>query len=208
MSIADKLVTIADNMQKVYNAGKSQGGGGVKLDHTVTFTVDGAPYEIVSVKRGNSVNAPATEPTSENGSFAGWLLNGAIVGFPYAPTSDTEITAHISTLINLIYDNYNVDKNVYPYVFVNFDNYKKVKVIFTNGYQITSSGTMFLPNAPHLYGTGANVNFTDYDNVETALTIAIEKVTTLETMGTAYNYSGHTYTNADIGECADNFHSI
>ena len=112
------------------------------------------------------------------------------------------------TPTDTLYDFYGVSKTDYPYVFVNYDNYKKVKVIFTNGYQITNSGAMFLPTAPHLYGTGENVNFTDYDNVETALTIAMEKVTTLQTLDTAYNYSGHTYTNADISECADNFYSI
>lgn len=65
----------------------------VLLDYTVTFMVDGAVYEIVSVKSGNSVNAPLTPPTSENGSFVSWQLNDEDVVFPYKPMGDTELTA-------------------------------------------------------------------------------------------------------------------
>lgn len=37
MSIADKLTTIAENVQKVYEAGKAQGGGGISEELMSTF---------------------------------------------------------------------------------------------------------------------------------------------------------------------------
>lgn len=67
-----------------------------QLDHTVTFTVDNKPYEIVSVKDGNSVNAPVNNPTSENGAFRGWSENESKVRFPYNVVSDTTLTAKFS----------------------------------------------------------------------------------------------------------------
>lgn len=66
------------------------------LECTVTFTAEGTIYEIVSVKKGNSVNAPLTNPTSEIGDFVSWQIDGVDVVFPYAPSGDTEITAFFS----------------------------------------------------------------------------------------------------------------
>ena len=71
--------------------------GGVTLDHTVTFTVDGEPYEIVSVKDGNSINAPVNNPTSGNGTFAGWLNGETSVNFPLTPTEDLWLNAEFKT---------------------------------------------------------------------------------------------------------------
>jgi hypothetical protein len=72
--------------------------GGASLDNTVTFVADGEPYEVVGVKNGNSVNAPATTPTSENGVFAGWQANEEMVVFPYTPTSDIELNAKFQAI--------------------------------------------------------------------------------------------------------------
>jgi hypothetical protein len=72
------------------------------LDNTVTFIVDGKPYEIVSVTNGNSVNAPATEPKSENGTFIEWQLNGGKVTFPYPLENDVELNAMFQSVRNEI----------------------------------------------------------------------------------------------------------
>ena len=74
-------------------SGWIQGSGDTMLDYTVKFMVDAVIYEVVNVKAGNSVNAPATPPASESGSFVAWLLNEEAVVFPYKPTSDVELTA-------------------------------------------------------------------------------------------------------------------
>lgn len=66
---------------------------GLTLDYVVTFVVDEEVYEAVNVKAGNSVNAPAAEPTSESGTFVSWQLDGKDVEFPYTPTADAELVA-------------------------------------------------------------------------------------------------------------------
>lgn len=65
----------------------------LSFGYTVTFLADGAVYEKVCVKEGNSVSAPAAEPTGESGTFVAWQLDGEEVTFPFTPTGDTEITA-------------------------------------------------------------------------------------------------------------------
>ena len=76
--------------------------GGVSLDHTVTFLADGEPYEVVSVRNGNSVNAPATRPISNSGVFVGWMLNNETIDFPYLFESDVELVAKFQTVRNEI----------------------------------------------------------------------------------------------------------
>lgn len=63
------------------------------LDYMVTFKVNGAVYEMASVRSGHAVNAPGTEPTIDGGTFVSWQLNGEVVEFPFTPTGDTELTA-------------------------------------------------------------------------------------------------------------------
>lgn len=65
----------------------------LSLGYIVTFLVDGEVYESCNVKEGNSVNAPAVNPTSEEGTFVSWQHAGENVTFPYTPTEDTELTA-------------------------------------------------------------------------------------------------------------------
>lgn len=68
------------------------------LDNTATFMVDGKPYEIISVKNGNLVNAPTTDPTSADLHFCGWYTNGNKQEFPFTPTEDCEIVAEFSSV--------------------------------------------------------------------------------------------------------------
>ena len=69
-----------------------------QLDHTVTFKANGEPYTVVSVKDGQSVSAPNPNPTSESGSFTGWLNGETSVTFPYTPTGNVELIANFSTV--------------------------------------------------------------------------------------------------------------
>lgn len=72
------------------------------VNHTVTFIVDDQPYEIVSVKSGNSVTPPKDANgldrviESTEGNFDFWHIDGERVEFPYVPTSDVEIVAYTS----------------------------------------------------------------------------------------------------------------
>ncbi len=70
---------------------------GASLDHIVTFTVDGEPYEIVNVKNGNSVNAPATNPAKDSLVFIEWRdSDDKRISFPFPTTTDTQIFAHFT----------------------------------------------------------------------------------------------------------------
>lgn len=65
-----------------------------ELDHTVTFKVDGEPYEIVSVKAGNSVLKPYSAPEKiEEGLICDkWEnSNGELISFPYKPTGNISL---------------------------------------------------------------------------------------------------------------------
>lgn len=68
------------------------------LDNTVKFTADGENYEIISVREGNSVNAPLKTPVSENGKFKQWQIDGVAVSFPFTPAKDVEISALFQTV--------------------------------------------------------------------------------------------------------------
>lgn len=104
----EKTITITENgtteilpdenkaLSKVTVVTDVEGGGGALLDNTVTFTVDGEPYEIVSVKSGNSVNAPATEPINNGLLLTSWKVNDTEVSFPFTPTENCEISGEFS----------------------------------------------------------------------------------------------------------------
>ena len=108
------------------------------LDHTITFTADGKPYEIVSVKGGNSVNAPATEPRSESGVFQGWQNGENLVEFPYIPEKDTNLSARFIWRSNTdyLYESFGIDKATFPYVVIGCtdkgDGNVSCKVYFAN----------------------------------------------------------------------------
>lgn len=90
------------------------------VDYTVTFMADGEIYEIVSVKKGNSIDAPVTEPTSEGLVFTGWQNDGNIVEFPFTPTENTTISALFISRSNTdyLYESFGVDKATFPYVVI------------------------------------------------------------------------------------------
>jgi hypothetical protein len=90
------------------------------LDHTVIFMVDGEPYEVVSVKDGNSVNAPIN-PTSENGGFDSWEIDGTKVTFPYTPTNNITMNAVFYDGVDLLYTKFNIDRTAYPNVFLHVE---------------------------------------------------------------------------------------
>jgi hypothetical protein len=119
------------------------------LDHTVTFTVDGEPYEVVSVKDGNSINAPATNPQGETTRFDSWDDNNNIpVNFPYQPTGDVVLHANmIESVVAGLYSFYGVNKNDYPVLIVNICYKYWLKIYFAesftrNGDVVALSGSI------------------------------------------------------------------
>ena len=147
MNITEKLTIIVENMQRIYEAGKQAGGGSAALDYTVTFIVDGEPYELVSVKDGNAIDIPATEPTSENGTFNGWMNGEEKVEFPFAPSEDVELNAlFIYSVLPLLYEHFEFDPIEYPFVGIQYSTqYNGYRIHFakessqnTSGIKLTS----------------------------------------------------------------------
>ncbi len=95
------------------------------VDYTVKFMVDGEPYEIVSVKKGNFVTEP-NEPLKADLVLKSWDdEDGNAIKFPFTPTSDTELRAsfELATIQHqLEFDTYNTQ------LFL-VDIYKFVKTI-------------------------------------------------------------------------------
>ena len=176
------------------------------LDHTVTFTVDGEPYEVVSVKDGNSVNAPSVEPTKEG--FDGWSLNGNTILFPYTPTEDVELIATFLSLIDTLYDRLNVDKETYPYILIKdnfYDGQHTYEAYVTKQKNlINSSGNFYFTG---FYCMRSNtITFDNPDDAPIGVTNILRFIfdnyaSTLEKPSGTHNHSvGETctyYTNTD-----------
>jgi hypothetical protein len=123
----DKQIAIGYEGEDLKNVGNTvvdlndaKTSGGASLDHTVTFMVDEEAYEIVSVKNGNSVNAPTTEPTKDGEVFIEWQKDGEFVEFPYTPEGTETISALFMFRSNTdyLYESFGIDKETYPYVVV------------------------------------------------------------------------------------------
>lgn len=115
------------------------------VDHTVKFTVEGEPYEVVSVKDGNSVNKPLGIPEKDGCFFVSWVdSENTVTAFPFTPTTDVTLFADFGVkYTDALYENWNVDRNTYPYVFIAKDT-SSVAVIFATSYSLTYIGGIYL----------------------------------------------------------------
>lgn len=93
-NLTEKNVEISETATTYDIMGKiAEVSGEELLDNTVIFIVDGEPYEMVSVKNGNSVNAPTTAPAKEGLILGYWENDGQEIIFPYMPTEDCELNS-------------------------------------------------------------------------------------------------------------------
>ena len=72
------------------------GGGASLLDYTVTFSVDGSDYAIISVNAGESIAEEPFAPTKIGYSFEGWSTTdggAANISYPYTPSEDITLYA-------------------------------------------------------------------------------------------------------------------
>ena len=189
---------------------KLSGSGYSKIDHTVIFTVDDAPYEMTSVKNGNQINAPLTDPTSENGVFKCWEdENGNKVVFPYEPTSDIKmIAAFQSALLADLYSHYNVPQETYPYIFIIIMTTGETHLLFAGDYthdaknlDVTTVKRGYTKNTISTFGDMPAI----VDHVKT-------NITSLTSSGT-YGFGSigtnhHIYTNADIPLISAQVHKL
>ncbi len=158
----------------------SSATGIAPIDHTVTFLVEEEPYEIISVKNGNQINAPATEPTSENGVYQGWSVDGEKVEFPYTPISNTEINAVFSATRDEI-----TCTTAGEVMFVgDYDNTDRTVTKTSDGIAVCGYCTRFANNSS--YTTAYFACFVG----ETAESV---QASNLKVSPTAIDYNGKTY---------------
>lgn len=74
--------------------------GSVAQEHTVTFTVDGAPYHSATVTDGGVVSAPSAPTKAEDANytytFKQWTLNGSAYDFATPVTQDITLVAEFT----------------------------------------------------------------------------------------------------------------
>jgi hypothetical protein len=166
----DDKMYIGDTVVDLSNVEDS----GALLDYTVTFTVDGEPYEIVSVKNGNMVNAPATEPTSEGEIFTGWHLNDTKFDFTNPVENDVELVAKFGTIADTVYAHYGVSREEYPRLEIAYyANGKRVAIYFAKSVSCDFDKVYY---SEHLYAISYDANFTNYANIEKALEHAFSQI--------------------------------
>jgi hypothetical protein len=190
---------------KDINVAFAQLGSKKKLDYSVSFYVDDDLYQSVEVKKGNWVNAPVIEPTSENGSFAGWQNNGVVVEFPYPPENDVDLDAlFVVSEVDRLYANYNVDKTTYPYVLICLNKrYDSIRIYF---FQKVSANSLNAKTSKILFSQTYNVDettFPDYGNYSEIVALAINTipVSLVETTGAIDDCKSSDYvvwTNAEV----------
>ena len=169
------------------------------LDHTVKFMVDGEPYEVVSVKDGNSVTAPSGTPVSDEGNFDGWSLNGESVSFPFIPTEDVELTAIYLSLIDTLYECCNITKETYPYIFIVESRQGELsnfyKVYFSKNKMVREGSIINTGMGYAKVGTYATT-FESVDDIPNTLNDVLQAI--LDNMGKPEEIS--TYTNVSVSK--------
>lgn len=118
----DVLVKVGKSAVDMSNAPTTSGE---LLDHTVKFMVDGEPYEVVSVKDGNEVNAP-TKPTKEGEYLKGWKTSESdYIAFPYIPTGSITLFSEFAKLLSdLLYFKLGVSRSEYPHFHIEKNVYE------------------------------------------------------------------------------------
>lgn len=187
----EETATTYDIMSKIAEVS----GGGDLLDNTVTFTVDGEPYEIVSVKNGNSINPPKTLPTKEEYKFSYWVnTEGNTVVFPYIPTEEQVFLAEfVKYYSEKFYSYYGVDRATSPYILITFQSGKFSSIYF--GRMVDSSGKLRLTHKVNTNSQDFSAYFTNHNDYETIFDalIRLAPPSNLETATYALSLGGSIY---------------
>lgn len=182
----DVLVKVGKTAVDLTNA---QSSGIQPLDHTVTFTVEGEPYEVVSVKDGNVINTPTT-PTKAGFVFSGWNnAEGEIISFPYTPTKTEELIAeYLQKYSDTLYSYFGVDRAECPYIFIVwFNPTASLNIVFAERCYWSYCKYLY-----KVYCSGEKIRpyFTNYDDIETIINgiIYLLSPDNLESMGSSTRF--------------------
>lgn len=179
-------------------AGKNMGGGGEKLDHTVTFKVDGQDYYVASCKENGSVS----EPPTPKGKMADWKKDGKLVTFPFIPSGNIELTGEFTSTVDVLYTHFSIDKTIYPTIVIQItpsNNYVLLCFI-ENASQSTSPDRISFSRGKKVAGTCDIADKTDELQVVNAVT---NTFTTFEDISNISQNLGKT--ESDILWCNQQF---
>lgn len=151
--------------------------GGVSGGYVVSFYDENEEMLAVhSIKQGNSTNAP-------NYTCKKWIdTDGNVITFPYTPTEGICFYANSDeTFDDVLYEFYDIDKAVYPYVCIvlggTYNNSCDIffgKTISTNSTSnITLTGVMYK-------SANFNLNISDFANIEEVIDLVITNVPKLQ----------------------------
>lgn len=150
-----------------------------------------------SIKQGQKVMNAPDYIASE------WRLeDGTTIEFPYVPTSDLNVYAYIrKSWAKQLYEHYNIDPSVYPYLAIYVYKNKETKNYFyvAFGSAIATDGREL--TAPTYIGAKYKYSSVDYYDVDSVMNWILSNVTvSSQTYGTSNNDSSdyYYYTNYDI----------
>ena len=171
-----------------------RGSNSSPLDHTVTFTVDGEPYEVAHVKDGNTVNRP-TLSQKENTLLSSWIVDEKPIDFPYTPTKHVDAEARFSSALYKIYNKLGYSIEQYPKCIIQVNSNKYVsRVIFGKSFTIYRSSGYY-------YCKGFDVALTLDSKTEDIYDI--DKV-----CDTIINNSASTLTNSSVQVSVDSANAV
>lgn len=195
----DNKLIVGNTVVDLKNAKTSD----VSLDNTVTFLAYGEPYEVVSVKNGNSVNSPATPPQSVKESFIGWHLDGKLQTMPFTPSGDVLLEAIFSSALNEFYRMNGISKDEYPdFILFTFGTTVGIYVAQKGAFKVNEYWLQTLADKPNYHYIVKTLSpmTTDVDELLKALT-PTQQVTlspTTKTLSRSYNDNYTFYTNTGL----------
>lgn len=117
-----------------------------------------------SIKQGHAINPPVYVVKN-------WLdKNGAIIDFPYMPTSDVIIYANNNTYAKQLYNYYGIDSGEYPYLWLLIMSGPTAMLVFGKS---QSSGTLY----DVLQSTQRSVSISDFTNLDIVVSAVTSKIT-------------------------------
>ena len=175
------------------------------LDHTVTFMVKDELYEVVSVKDGNAVRVPGTDPAVEGFNFRSWGYdeNNQLIQ-PFVPTEDTTLIALDWALGDLLWNAYGIDSSQYPYIYIGLGqtvqlNFYNLYLCFLPSYELldssisTSGGIEYTGRVYH--SALATEELQDPQNIIKYLANNVYTTTNEISSGSTFGGQVYTYTN-------------
>ena len=154
----DHLTT--DQMIEIF---KQAGGGmdGLENGYDVMFyDENNEGLAFYSIKQGHTINPPVYECKK-------WVLeNGDSVFFPLIPSGDMVVFANNDSMVSGLYEHYNVDKVLYPYVLMYITSGRYLGITFAETIELQGTTTIFRGLSGNTTLTQAVMNSIDIANID------------------------------------------